>query len=570
MNSEIIRLQHEINQLRKQNLEKQRQIKYIPLNIISNNLYINNSMNNKFLSKTNSNKNSKYNSFINKKKNLNFTSSSFNYNSKKNNKSYGKLPFRKGMFSYKNSLMNSTPMSFKNSNISYNKINYKGSNNNSLLSANLKLNLESDDNYNNNNISSHITNHGRISSSSSFDLNKYKITDKNISSLLNSNRNIKVSAPNIQPNKPIRKVQTNYFINNSFHKRPNANNSNGLMRNNVVGKKSVPSHHNSMEMLKISPIIPKLLNKEQNSQSILAIDDYKDSSNLLSNKNSKKRKIFDHYINNPKNEKESRRMIIELVKVLNRQNHINNNNQIYMQGDVDAIFEKNNISKKVLNKEYILPKEFNSSSLFHNAIINKNNKASGDLNLNKSSLSNSMINNFNDSVMNLNDKVLLKNFQSPIKTNINKFLTNMNDEKKDKISMIQFLSVPRIMDLNFQNNKYKYICFLCPNNICYINGIESYIFKLVDVRSYKLMGGFDLIKINYCSANNNNQKNFFIETYDGKTHRNYEFGTGSIDIASKYVKSINYLSQLEKCKIYNSKNITICEKIDNGSYYRCC
>ena len=208
--------------------------------------------------------------------------------------------------------MDSSPMNYKNNNISYNRFNYKGSNNNSLLSANLKLNLENDDNFNNNNLSPHIVNHGRVASSSSLDLNKYKITDKNISNLLNSNRNIKVSAPNIQSNDPIRKVHTNYFINNIFQKRINANNSNSLInyKNNMEYKKSVPRHHNSMEMLKISPIIPKLFNKEQNSQSILGLDDYKDSSNLLSNKHSKKRKIFDHYVNNPKNEKESRRMII--------------------------------------------------------------------------------------------------------------------------------------------------------------------------------------------------------------------------------------------------------------------
>ena len=557
MNSEIKRLQYEIKKLRKQNFEKQKQIKYIPLNIISNNLYIDNSMNNKSLSKNNSNKNYRLNSFINKKKRLNSISSSFNYNTK-NNKSYGKLPFRKGMFSYKNTLMNSTPISYKNNNISYKRFNSKGSNNNSLLSANLKLNLENDDNYNNSNLNPHIINHGKMASSSSFDLNKYKITDKNISNLLNSNRNKKTSTTNIQADDPIRKVQTSYYINNIFHKRINANNSNSLINNKnyFVRKKSVPSHHNSMEMLKISPIISKMLNKEQNSQSILIIDDYKDSTNLFSNKHSKKRKIFDHYANNPKNEKESRRMIIELIKVLNRENHINNNNLIYMHGDVDSILEKNNISKKVLNKEYILPKELNSSSSFHNAIVSKNNRTFGDINLNKSSLSNSMINNFNNSVMNLNNKVLSKNFQSPIKSNITNFLINMNDEKKDKINMINFLSVPRIMDLNFLNNKYKYICFLCPNNICYISGIESYIFKLVDVRSYKLMGGFDLIKVNYCSVNNNNQKNFYIETYDGKTHRNYEFETGSQDIASQYVKSINYIVQLEKCKIYNYKNIS--------------
>jgi hypothetical protein len=308
-------------------------------------------------------------------------------------------------------------------------------------------------------------------------------------------------------------------------------------------------------MRKAPSIVPKLINKEQNSSSLFNIDDQKDSKNLFSNKHSRKRKIFDHYINNPKNEKESRRMIIELIKVLNRQNH--KNNEKYMHGDIDAIMESNNISKKVLNKEYILSKEFNSSGLFHNStIFNKNNKTFGDISLNKSSLSNSMINNFNDSIMNLSNKVLSKNFNSPIKSNINNFLINMNDEKIDKINMIKFLSMPRIMNLNFLNNKYKFICFLCPSNISYIKGIESYIFKFVDIRSYKLIGGFDLIKVNLCSINNNNQNNFYIETYDKKTHRNYEFETGSKDIASQYVKYLNYLCQLEECKIYNNKNIT--------------
>ena len=528
MNSEIKRLQNEIKKLRQQNLEKQKQIKYVPLNIISNNLYINNSSNN------------------NKNKNLNNLSSPFNNNFKKN-KSYVKLPFKKGMFSYKNSLMNSTPVNYKNNHISYN--------NNSLLQANLKLNLENDDYYPNN-LSQNIKD-GHMASSSSFDLNKYKITDKNIVGLLNSNRNIRSSTPNVDSVNNIRKVKTNYNINNLFLHKKNNNNKNSIVfnNNNSDYKKSATIHHNSVKMLKSPLIIPKLIHKEQNSSSLLNIDDYKDNSNLFSNKHSRKRKIFDHYANNPKNEKESRRMIIELIKVLNRQNH--KNNEKYMHGDVNSIMEANNISKKVLNKEYIIPKEFNSSGLFHNnTIMIKSNRAFGDLSLNKSSLSNSMIHNFNDSVMNLSNKVLSKNFNSPIKSNINKFLINMEDEKIDKINMIKFLSVPRVMNLNFLNNKYKFICFLCPNNISYINGIESYIFKFVDIRSYKLIGGFDLIKVNLCSVNNNNQNNFYIETYDGKTHRNYEFETNSKNIASQYAKYINYLCQLEKCKIYNYKNIT--------------
>ena len=547
MNSEIQRLQNEIKKLRKQNLEKQKQIKYIPLNIISNNLYINNSLNNKSLSKNNSNKNY----FINKTKDLNNSSSSFNNNGRKN-KLNVKLPFRKGMFSYKNSLMYSTPINYKNNNELYNN---KGRYNNSLLQANLKLNLDNDDYYPNN-LNQNINNHGGMASSSSFDLNKYKITDKNREDLLNSHRNINASTPKMDNINNIRKVKTNYNINNFFHKK-NINNKSGLIinTNNLEYKKTPTLLHNSVKIRKIPSIIPKLINKEQNSSSLFSIDNYKDSSNLFSNKHSKKRKIFDHYVNNPKNEKESRRMIIELIKVLNRQNH--KNNEKYMHGDIDTIMESNNISKKVLNKEYILSKEFNSSGIFHNnTIINKINKTFGDISLNKSSLSNSMINNFNDSVMNLSNKVLSKNFNSPIKSNINNFLINMNDEKIDKINMIKFLSMPRIMNLNFLNNKYKFICFLCPSNISYIKGIESYIFKFVDIRSYKLIGGFDLIKVNLCSINNNNQNNFYIETYDKKTHRNYEFETGSKDIASQYVKYLNYLCQLEKCKIYNNKNIT--------------
>jgi len=545
MNSEIKRLQNEIKKLRKQNLEKEKRIKYIPLNIISNNLYINNSSNNKSLSKNNSSKNY----FINKNKNLNNSSSSFNNNGKKV-KLYGKLPLRKGMFSYKNSLMYSTPINYKNNSISYNN---KGRNNNSLLQANLKLNLENDDYYAN--LSQNVINHGKMASSSSFDLNKYKITEKNIGDLLNSNRNINASPQNFDGINNIRKVKTNYNINNVFYKKNN--NKKGLIinTNNLEYKRMPTIFHNSVKMRKSPSIIPKLINKDQNSSSLLNIDDYKDNSNLFSNKHSRKRKIFDHYVNNPKNEKESRRMIIELIKVLNRQNH--KNNEKYMHGDIDAIMESNNISKKVLNKEYILSKEFNSSGLFNNNnIINKINKTFGDISLNKSSISNSMINNFNDSIMNLSNKVLSKNFNSPIKSNINNFLINMNDEKIDKINMIKFLSMPRIMNLYFLNNKYRFICFLCPNNISYIKGIESYIFKFVDIRSYKLIGGFDLIKVNYCSVNNNNQNNFYIETFDGKTHRNYEFQTNSKEIASQYVKYLNYLCQLEKCKIYNYKNIT--------------
>ena len=45
MNMELYQLQKEVRELRQQNYEKQKNIHYIPFNIISNNLYINNSLN---------------------------------------------------------------------------------------------------------------------------------------------------------------------------------------------------------------------------------------------------------------------------------------------------------------------------------------------------------------------------------------------------------------------------------------------------------------------------------------------------------------------------------------------
>ena len=552
MNIEIKRLQNEIQRLRKQNLEKIKQIKYIPLNIISNNLYINNNSHNHNKKQINT-----YNPFIKKSQNLN--NSSLSLNLKKKNKSYNKLPFKQGMFSYKNSLIGSSPNNnYKNNNNynnnSLNRINIKYNNNSSLLSANLKLNLDNDEADNNNNISQSNIIQGRFPSSSSFDLNKYKISNKTIVNLnlKKPNKSNKNFIRSIISKSPFKIVNSDN--NNIQHKKTYNSKINNKLFNNVnnnINNKQII--RNSMDISKISPIFPKKIPiKGQSSPPLLVIDDYK-NNNLNSRRNSaKKRKIFDHFRNCEKYEKESRRMIIEYLKVLNRHNYKNN---ILGKSDINMIMAKKNISKKVLNQE-IIAKTFNSFEIFNNSAFIKSNKNSNnELSSVKSSLSNSLINNFNNSVMSINNNILLKNFQSPIKSNINEFLINMNDEKKDKINMVKFLSIPRILHLFFLNKEYKYVCFLCPSNICYINGIESYIFKFLDMKSYKFMGGFDLIKVRLCSLSKKNHNSFHIETFDGKVNRNYEFISNSKDHALYYVKAINYLAQLEKCKIYNNKNI---------------
>ena len=138
--------------------------------------------------------------------------------------------------------------------------------------------------------------------------------------------------------------------------------------------------------------------------------------------------------------------------------------------------------------------------------------------------------------------------------NISKFLKDMNDISTDKIKMTIFLSLPRIMDLIFMNKTYKFIFKLVPNNLSYIKGLESYIYQWSDIKTKKIQGGFDLIKINSCCVNNKKNNNILIETFDGEIYREYELIAKSNNEAYEFVKSINYLSRLEKCKVYNKKN----------------
>ena len=127
----------------------------------------------------------------------------------------------------------------------------------------------------------------------------------------------------------------------------------------------------------------------------------------------------------------------------------------------------------------------------------------------------------------------------------------MNDVKNDKIRMIKFLSIPRIMELYYMKKNYRYIFMLVPSQLSYLRGIESYIFQWNDIKTNEVLGGFDLIKVNSCCVNYQDDKNVIIETFDGIYHRQYELITVSNKISSFYVKSINYLSRLEKCKLYN-------------------
>ena len=161
MDLKLLQLQKDIRELRQQNFQ-QKDIQYVPLNIISNNLYINNSLNKSSINASLPENNNIFNSLISGREIQNKMQ-----DEQKRKTPHSKLAIKKGMFSYKTSLSNGNnyngnynynTMFKKNINniIEVNEPNYNYSNykynNNSLLSAKLKLNLDDNINENNNNL----------------------------------------------------------------------------------------------------------------------------------------------------------------------------------------------------------------------------------------------------------------------------------------------------------------------------------------------------------------------------------------------------------------------------------
>lgn len=558
MNYEILRLQNQKNQLKRKKTTKNNIYQYCFENDYSN---------------LNSNKKVPYkeryilrnNEYSNNRSIVGSLDIS-SLHKEKSNKHFAKLPFKQGIFSYKNSSNffssrnNTSLLNQKNNKPNNNNSNYNP--NNSLLSPNLKLNYANDEqSLNNTNILSYDNNQkllsnnnysSRILSSSSVDLNKYKKTSKNnINSSSNSQKNLILSYSNGILNK--NNYNNNIYGNFSI-KKIGSNKING---NNYLD----PSNQNSIDMNRISPMINNVkCTNEVYSISLLNIDDSKESSPIIKNlsnqnkiypinnsymkymnknsknidnnnssiaftKSNKKPIIKDLFKDSKENEKESRRMIIEYIKILNKK-----------QKNIDEIMDNNNFSRKVLNQVLIF-KEFDSSKLFENSKVLDNKSCT-------SIISNSFFSSNNK-----------ENKAFHIKT-INRFMTNMNDESKEKINMLKFLSTPRCMKLDFRNKNYKFIFYLCPSELSYSEGIESYIFKWNEIKTNKIIGGFDLVKICSCLLDNSKQNSFFIETFDGITRRNYKFETetNTKELANKYVHYLNYFSQLEKCKVYNNSS----------------
>jgi hypothetical protein len=266
------------------------------------------------------------------------------------------------------------------------------------------------------------------------------------------------------------------------------------------------------------------------------------------NNNYNKRVYQDYFIDNQKYEKESRRMIIELIKILNKQNNnnVNNNNNNIKQFLID-----NNISLKVLNQKYN-EREINYNNL-NNSIDNTNNQelfgeAKKQIylkNLNYSLSYDSVRSNYNDeasfieanNVNNANNKA---NNSILSVNNLNSLL--LNKEKK-KINILNFLCVPRILNLIEEDNIERYIFLITLDEIYFKEGKESYFLQWRDMDNNEIKNEFNLKEVKSCKTNRKNKNRFIIEMEknDLIENLNYEIEAPSEEICNNYVIGINYL-----------------------------
>ena len=420
-------------------------------------------------------------------------------------------------------------------------------------------------NYSNEDGNSNILNINGSQSSLSIDLNRFKINPNNFNkhknnnkSYVNNNANVDENFETFNPSKDqiilINKSNSNLNIkkgnNIDNNESSNIYNSKNQINKN---KQDIKSNNDTHPLLKnFNPYDIKIFlgedfspaKKNKAKKTIKLVNNIPPSvSNLqmiLYNKKIEKEQnknnpdfIFKEFY-----QKESRRMMAEYIKVLSLSNENLSVNDIITNENINELVLLKPIKEKSLN---ITTNHIDNSFL----TSNKKNEPFSILEMSKAESSNNFLNAPNSFKL------------------VNNFLKDMNDESKDKISLITFLSIPRIMNMIISNNKkYSFIFYSSPTNISCMYGIETYIFKWNECKNFSLMGYFDLINVENCFLDNDNKKIFNIILNESNTNENnlnidevnwknnYSIEADDEETALGYVNSINFISQLVKYRIY--------------------
>ena len=405
-----------------------------------------------------------------------------------------------------------------------------------------------------------------------FSYNKsLKVLPKNKINKTKNSRNIKKTnnfflsnAYSMNPNytKNITNDQNNNFSNNmyfsSVNKKETAKNS--LLSNSSINlnKYKIISHesNNNYNIRTFDndekQNINKFINKSINLNINLTYD--KTKTNIEQNAI----KIIFHYknyfISEQKYKIESRRMLIEYIKILNKK-----------EKNIKNILNKNNISEKVLNQKYSYKKLTNSNKKDNNSIkfINNTNdiilgEGKKDIflnNLNSNYISAESENNSGDeeyygqiSNNKSNNKVF-----TLYKNNNFSFINSLNNQKYKKINIINFLCVPKVLNIIESNEKSeKYIFIVVPDENTYKEGVESYKLVWRNMTNNEVENEICMKNIKECFINKKYKNRFNIKVQmEDLNEFNFEIETPNDEICEYFIYGIKYLSQIEKNKEKN-------------------
>lgn len=437
-----------------------------------------------------------------------------------------KAPFKPGIFSYKKK----GDFSQENNRPSSRTKNLSKFNSSMLSSQDIKINfLDEGD-------SMSIVDSGvKHFNNSSLNLNRYKITTSK-SPVPNDQHNmIKI---NVLPNKSM--IQRNLSMPDAVMKqRDSSSNIRSLKQYKI----------NNDNTTELSPIGMSPSIEVRNPKNINNITQIVNSNSASSNIINQPviyvaKENTSYFKSRPSNERESRRLMIEYVKLIKKQNS---------SKSISSILSMNNYSSKILQQDQVSQSNKNiaQSSNFFSGNQSPNTFLFSP---NPESLPNPL--NLNSKPQPQPNISIYSNMTDGTKQ-YSQFLSDITDDSKEKINLINFLTTPRVMNLlTRQNERQAYIFLLSPNTSSYVYGIESYAFRWIELKEGKSYGNFDMIKMVSCLSVKDSYNQFEI-TVGGvgeEEERSYLIEASTREMCDNYIKCLNYLSQLIKCKIYH-KNV---------------
>ena len=437
-----------------------------------------------------------------------------------------KAPFKPGIFSYKKK----GDFSQENNRPSSRTKNLSKFNSSMLSSQDIKINfLDEGD-------SMSIVDSGvKHFNNSSLNLNRYKITTSKTPVPNDQHNMIKI---NVLPNKPM--IQRNLSMPDAVMKqRDSSSNIRSLKQYKI----------NNDNTTELSPIGMSPSIEVRNPKNINNITQIVNSNSASSNIINQPviyvaKENTSYFKSRPSNERESRRLMIEYVKLIKKQNS---------SKSISSILSMNNYSSKILQQDQVSQSNKNiaQSSNFFSGNQSPNTFLFSP---NPESLPNPL--NLNSKPQPQPNISIYSNMTDGTKQ-YSQFLSDITDDSKEKINLINFLTTPRVMNLlTKQNERQAYIFLLSPNTSSYVYGIESYAFRWIELKEGKSYGNFDMIKMVSCLSVKDSYNQFEI-TVGGvgeEEERSYLIEASTREMCDNYIKCLNYLSQLIKCKIYH-KNV---------------